>query len=60
MIRVKSWAAYKENWADLGECVVTVVIEALVGVGILCVLAIVILPALLMATVGYAPDAEGE
>ena len=60
MIRVKSWAAYRENWADFGECVATIVIEAAVAVGILCVLVVIALPAMVVVGLGYAPTVEGE
>ncbi|MEE8207359.1 MAG: hypothetical protein V3T88_00165 [Nitrosomonadaceae bacterium] len=57
MKRVKSWAHYKENWADWWSFAWLVTLEMLVAL----VLVFIMLPFTALATLlGYCPDMEKD
>ena len=56
MKQVKNWAQYKENWADFIDAATDLVMEACVALVVVCL----ILPALFIVTLGFAPDEVKE
>lgn len=60
MKRVKSWAAYRENWLDFGDCVAEVGTETMVALGVGILFTVMIIPCLLIVACGYRPNFEGE
>ncbi len=55
MMRVKSWAEYRDNWLDFAEFTITVTVECVIAL----VLVVFMVPVAFVACiVGYHPEDE--
>lgn len=60
MRRVTSKEDYWDNWTELRDAVVFIVLDAAIAIGLLALMVVVIIPAVVCVTIGLAPNVEGE